>query len=176
MTQNNLYYLEQQTFQNKTILIDGSNFLLNRNSSLQKFQFLISLIRDFEPKEVITICDANLPYKIDITKLLKDKLIQLTPAGTQADIFLIQLANHLPDALIITNDLFREYDHAFTRNINFVRYFIVGDRILFNLDLTKKQEISINKQIEKKPEIEENSNYEFLDRIFKSTGEIKLYS
>jgi hypothetical protein len=179
MTSQHLIHLEEQKFTNRTILIDVSNFLLNKDSSVQKFRFLCTLLTNFDPNQIIAIADANLPYRMEIGDLIHENLIYLVPARTQADVFLIQLAHQLPDAIIITNDLFREFNSVFTQDLELVRFMIVGDTILFDLDLTKEPKAPMNQPLEQNsepsPELK-NSEYEFLERIFHSQGELELFS
>ncbi len=110
-----------------TVLVDGSNaaFLASsrargyrqaRYETLAKvLDFLASLRAEFPGVATEVLVDANLPYHVDDRDALERDIdagvIQLCPAGAQADAFLLEYARNCPGrAFVVSNDLFRGHE------------------------------------------------------------------
>ena len=106
------YQLEECFF-----VIDGANIALaNKNNDdegrLANLYLLIEKLRSLGIKNYKILCDPSLNYRIDnkekYSELNKNKIFYETPAGTEADLFILQYAK-LNNAFIITNDMFRKH-------------------------------------------------------------------
>jgi hypothetical protein len=100
----------------RTVVIDGANVAYEERSTggKPKLSNLLKVRRELEERgqEAIIIIDASLKYDIDdaeqLETLIRSQQVRQVPAGTDADYFIIQFAHEL-DALIVTNDRYRDY-------------------------------------------------------------------
>jgi hypothetical protein len=101
-------------------IIDGTNVCWYKTNQFYRpvLRNLILLIRELISKEIkkceIKIfCDASLRHTIDEPKKyeasLEKRLIIETPAGIQADNFILNYCFKHENTLIISNDLFKKY-------------------------------------------------------------------
>lgn len=101
--------------ESRTAIIDGSNIACLERSQAEnpKLSNILAvrkspMERGWEPTVIV---DASLRYEIDdrqqLDNLLDDQVIRQAPAGTDADYFIIELAER-QDGLILSND---EFDH-----------------------------------------------------------------
>ncbi len=111
----------------KIMIIDGSNVMRDgRNASFIRLQLSLNYCLDKEYDTTHVICDASLRHKINEPKdkelfeqMLKGKMkkikFQQSPAGTEADRFILKLGVNFNNAghkvKIMTNDLFRDFRH-----------------------------------------------------------------
>ena len=104
----------------KTVVIDGANVAYEERSAggKPKLSNLLKVRRELEERgcEAVIIVDASLKYDIDdqeqLETLIQSQQIRQVPAGTDADFFIIQFAHEL-DALMVTNDRYRDYAERF---------------------------------------------------------------
>jgi predicted nucleic acid-binding protein len=100
----------------EAIIIDGANVAYEEKSAggRPKLSNLLKVRRELEERgfEVIILVDASLKYDIDdqtqLESLIASQQVRQVPAGTDADFFIIQLAEQL-DARIVTNDRYKDY-------------------------------------------------------------------
>jgi hypothetical protein len=100
----------------KTVVIDGANVAYEERSAggKPKLSNLLKVRRELEERgfEPVIIVDASLKYDIDdqeqLETLIQSQQVRQVPAGTDADFFIIQFAHEL-DALMVTNDRYRDY-------------------------------------------------------------------
>src|ERR687889_2564416 len=100
----------------EVVIIDGANVAYEERSAggKPKLSNLLKVRREMEERgqEAVIIVDASLKYDIDdqeqLEKLIQSQQVRQVPAGTDADFFIIQFAHEL-DALIVTNDRYRDY-------------------------------------------------------------------
>lgn len=68
-------------------------------------------------EKILVLCDASLRYSIDNLKdyntLIRLGFIKETPAGVQADEFILSYCIEHDNSLIISNDLFRDFYSQF---------------------------------------------------------------
>jgi hypothetical protein len=104
----------------KVVVIDGANVAYEERSGggKPKLSNLLKVRRELEERgcEAVIIVDASLKYDIDdqeqLETLIRSQQIRQVPAGTDADFFIIQFAHEL-DALMVTNDRYRDYAERF---------------------------------------------------------------
>jgi Zc3h12a-like Ribonuclease NYN domain len=104
----------------KTVVIDGANVAYEERSAggKPKLSNLLKVRRELEGRgfESVIIVDASLKYDIDdqeqLETLIRSQQVRQVPAGTDADFFIIQFADQL-DALMVTNDRYRDYAERF---------------------------------------------------------------
>ncbi len=110
-----------------TILVDGSNaaFLTSlkvngyrqaRYATLAKvLAYLAGLRAEFPGVGTEVLVDANLPYHVDdrdsLERDIEAGVVQICPAGAQADAFILEYARNYPGrAIIVSNDPFRGHE------------------------------------------------------------------
>lgn len=102
--------------ESRSAIIDGSNIVYLELSQaedpkLSNIQAVrkAAMERGWEPTVIV---DASLRYEIDdsqqLEKHLDDQVIRQSPAGTEADYFIIELAER-QDGLIIFNDEYEQF-------------------------------------------------------------------
>ena len=104
----------------RMVVIDGANVAYEERSAggKPKFSNLLKVRRELEEKgfEAVILVDASLKYDIDdqeqLENLIRSQQVRQVPAGTDADFFIIQFADQL-DALIVTNDRYKDYAHQY---------------------------------------------------------------
>jgi hypothetical protein len=104
----------------KMVVIDGANVAYEERSAggKPKLSNLLKVRRELEERgcEAVIIVDASLKYDIDdqeqLETLIQSQQVRQVPAGTDADFFIIQFADQL-DALMVTNDRYRDYAERF---------------------------------------------------------------
>ena len=104
----------------KVVVIDGANVAYEERSAggKPKLSNLLKVRRELEGRgcEAVIIVDASLKYDIDdqeqLETLIQSQQVRQVPAGTDADFFIIQFADQL-DALMVTNDRYRDYAERF---------------------------------------------------------------
>ncbi|MDR2967183.1 MAG: Zc3h12a-like ribonuclease [Methanobacteriaceae archaeon] len=120
------------------VIIDASNlayYQIEENSK-PKLNNILSAVNVLEKNgsEFVIIADASLKHEIDDKKkfkiLLDEKAIEEVPSGTDADHFILNLAEE-ENAKILSNDLFREFFDEF-KDINSKRlpYSFKNDEII----------------------------------------------
>lgn len=105
----------------KTAVVDGANiaYIEKTHDGAPKMANIIAVRSVLEENgyEAIIIVDASLVYEIDdrpqLEALIQRQAIRQVPAETDADYFIIQIAEEL-EALLISNDQYKPYqkDHA----------------------------------------------------------------
>ena len=97
-------------------VLDGSNIAYTELSANgdPKVSNIVAVCRDLRDRgyRPVVIVDASLRHEIDdpdqLEALLDDQDVRQAPAGTQADYFVLEVADEL-GALVISNDGFDEY-------------------------------------------------------------------
>lgn len=111
----------------KLYLIDGTNVIhwdSFHNGCTLKNLLIITEYFEHCGMEYQVYFDASTPHRLRKTSAQEaaryDKLLKQhshrfrqVPAGTQADAFLLALADHNPDAVILSNDLYRDYQDRY---------------------------------------------------------------
>jgi hypothetical protein len=100
----------------EVVVIDGANVAYEERSAgdKPKLSNLLKVRGEMEGRgyEPIIIVDASLKYDIDdqtqIETLIHSQQIRQVPAGTDADYFILQVAQQ-HDALIVSNDQYKDY-------------------------------------------------------------------
>ena len=100
----------------EVVVIDGANVAYEERSAggKPKLSNLLRVRSELEGRglEAVIIVDASLKYDIDdqsqLETLIQSQQVRQVPAGTDADYFIIQLADQL-GARVVTNDRYRDY-------------------------------------------------------------------
>jgi len=98
------------------VVIDGANVAYEERSmgGKPKLSNLLKVRRELEERgfEALILVDASLKYDIDdqqqIETLIRSQQIRQVPAGTDADYFILQVADQ-HDARIVTNDQYKDH-------------------------------------------------------------------
>ena len=104
----------------EVVVIDGANVAYEERSAggKPKLSNLLKVKRELEERgfEAVIIVDASLKYDIDdqtqLESLIRSQQVRQVPAGTDADFFIIQLADQL-DARVVTNDRYKDYTQQY---------------------------------------------------------------
>ena len=104
----------------EAIVIDGANVAYEERSAggRPKLSNLLKVRCELEERgfEAIILVDASLKYDIDdqaqLQSLIASQQVRQVPAGTDADFFIIQLAEQV-NARIVTNDRYKDYAERF---------------------------------------------------------------
>ena len=101
----------------------------------------------------IIIVDASLKYEVDepqkLESLIEEQIVRQTPAGTDADYFILKTAAEL-DALVISNDEYEQYRDQYPRIKHFLLHFHLYDKVLLHHTLPRNQlKIKIKKLLER---------------------------
>ena len=100
----------------EVVIIDGANVAYEERSAggKPKLSNLLKVRRELEERglDPVVIVDASLKYDIDdqqqIEALIRSQQIRQVPAGTDADYFILQVADQ-HGARIVTNDQYKDY-------------------------------------------------------------------
>ena len=100
----------------EVVIIDGANVAYEERSAggKPKLSNLLKVRSELEERgfEAVILVDASLKYDIDdqsqLENLVRSQQVRQVPAGTDADYFIIQLAEQF-DARVVTNDRYRDY-------------------------------------------------------------------
>ncbi|GIV95603.1 MAG: hypothetical protein KatS3mg057_0260 [Herpetosiphonaceae bacterium] len=106
--------------QAKTAVVDGANiaYIEKTREGKPKVSNLVAVCRAIEEKglDPIVIVDAGLRYEVDdpdqLEALIDQQRVRQAPAGTDADFFVLQIAEE-EQGLVISNDLFEDYRDRF---------------------------------------------------------------
>jgi hypothetical protein len=120
----------------KVAIIDGSNVAYSvegQQASLRNIQ----LVRDKMIKKgfkAVVVVDAALRHHVDDVRgyqqMVDTGIIRQAPAGTDADYFILAFAREL-GASIVSNDRFRDREHAFPEALErIIRYMIVDGEVV----------------------------------------------
>ena len=98
------------------VVIDGANVAYEEKSAGGKPRLsnLLKVKREMEERgfDTVIIVDASLKYDIDdqtqMQSLIETQHIRQVPAGTDADFFILDIADQ-HGARIVTNDQYRDY-------------------------------------------------------------------
>ncbi len=120
-----------------TVLIDASNVAHSTEGEHPRLENIAIVVRKLreEGYTPVVMADAALRHQIDdkegYERRLDEGKIRQAPAGTDADYFILAFAREL-DALIVSNDRFRDRGEAFPEaHERMIRYMIVADEVVF---------------------------------------------
>lgn len=118
-------------------LVDGSNVAHSSEGDEARLHNIKLVVRKLiaEGYEPVVVADAALRHQIDdkegYERRVEEGKIKQAPAGTDADYFLLAFAREL-DAVIVSNDLFRDRAEAFPEaRERMIRYMIVDEQVVF---------------------------------------------
>ena len=102
------------------VVIDGANVAYEEKNAGGKPRLanLLKVKSEMEERgfDPVIIVDASLKYEIDdqsqMEALIESQHIRQVPAGTDADYFILEIANE-HDARIVTNDRYRDYQSRY---------------------------------------------------------------
>jgi hypothetical protein len=118
------------------VLVDGSNVAHSsegEQGKLANIRLVCDKLRE-EGYEPLVLVDAALRHQIDnraeYERMVDAGSIRQTPAGTDADYFILSFAREL-DASIVSNDRFRDRQKAFPDAANrLIRYMVVKGEVV----------------------------------------------
>ena len=128
-------------------IIDGANVILAKRDSsgkgmLSNIILLLSELENLGIKNVQVVCDASLRHDIDhkerYENFIRQNIITQAPAGTEADLFILQWARKR-NALIITNDQYKDHYARFGEGwikSKRITFSIIDDDIFFEPEIT----------------------------------------
>jgi len=114
-------FIPDLSFDKKRVIVDGSNVAWEELDEHNKPQIdnilsAIGILKKYGFKEIVVVADAALRYQIkdpkDLDSQSRSGRIKVLPAKVDGDSFILRLARDL-GALILTNDLYREYRDDF---------------------------------------------------------------
>jgi hypothetical protein len=119
------------------VIIDGSNVAHSSEGDVARLENIELVMRELQQEgaQPIVLADAALRHQIDrpeeFERMVESGVIRQTPAGTDADYFILSFAREL-DADIVSNDRFRDRVEAFpeTRE-RMIRYMVVNGEVVF---------------------------------------------
>ena len=117
-------------------LIDGSNVAHSTEGDAAHLAN-ITLVREKmeeEGYEPIVVVDAALRHQVDnrraYEEMVEDGRLRQAPAGTDADYFILSFAREL-DAVVVSNDRFRDREKAFPEaRDRVIRFMIVAGEVV----------------------------------------------
>ncbi|MHC1590843.1 MAG: NYN domain-containing protein [Candidatus Helarchaeales archaeon] len=125
------------------IIVDGSNVAFchkndKNKAMLSNLELLIEFLENLEGQYRLNheiIIDASLKYRIDrrskLEKYLRQGKINESPAGTQADQFILEYYNMEPSrTIIISNDNFRDYNFVAKEEFSLCKFMIINGKFL----------------------------------------------
>lgn len=104
-------------FENNKVIVDGSNIAWEELSDggkpkIENVTIAIETLEQYGFKDITVVADAALRYQIedphDLDQQVKRGTIKVLPAKVDGDSFILRLSRS-SGALILTNDLFKEY-------------------------------------------------------------------
>ncbi len=104
----------------EVVVIDGANVAYEEKSGggKPKLSNLLKVRRELEERgfDTVIVVDASLKYDIDdqvqLEKLIRSQQVRQVPAGTDADFFILEIANAC-GARIVTNDQYKDYSDRY---------------------------------------------------------------
>ncbi len=127
----------------KPIVVDGANvaYVETSDDDEPKVSNIIAVKKSLEAKgyDPIIIIDASLRHEIDdpqqLEALIDDKTIRQAPAGTDADYFILEVAED-DGANVVSNDDFSEFkdDYPWIKERRVPLMIIKGEVELYRLD------------------------------------------
>lgn len=104
----------------RQVVVDGANVAYEERSKsgTPRLANLVGLRKDLEDRgfAVIMIVDASLYHEIDdpdqLDALIDNGTIHQAPAGTEADYFVLKIADE-NNALVVSNDRFQQYQDEY---------------------------------------------------------------
>jgi hypothetical protein len=118
-------------------LVDGSNVAHSSEGDEARLENIAIVVRKLrrEGYDAVVVADAALRHQIDdkegYERRVAEGKIRQAPAGTDADYFLLSFAREL-DAVIVSNDLFRDRADAFPEaRERMIRYMILDQEVVF---------------------------------------------
>lgn len=120
----------------KVAIIDGSNVAHSTEGDAAHLAN-ITLVREKmeeEGYEPIVVVDAALRHQVDnrraYEEMVEEGTLRQTPAGTDADYFILSFAREL-DAVVVSNDRFRDREKAFPEaRDRVIRFMIVAGEVV----------------------------------------------
>ena len=122
------------------VVIDGANVAYEERSAggKPKLSNLLNVRNELEGRgfEAVIIVDASLKYDIDdqtqLETLIQSQQVRQVPAGTDADYFIIQLADQF-NARVVTNDRYKDYldDYPWITDRRLPYMIVKGEVVLY---------------------------------------------
>jgi hypothetical protein len=124
----------------EVVIIDGANVAYEERSAggKPKLSNLLRVRGELEERgfEAVILVDASLKYDIDdqtqLESLIQSQQVRQVPAGTDADYFIIQLAEQF-NARVVTNDRYKDYleQHPWITDRRLPYMIVKGEVVLY---------------------------------------------
>lgn len=129
--------MSQEDREAKVAIIDGSNVAYSTEGGSARLANILHVMEKLKEEgyDPVVFVDAALRHQIDDERAYEEMVdngtIRQAPAGTDADYFILSFAHEL-DAVIVSNDRFRDREAAFPDlGSRMIRYMIVNDEVVF---------------------------------------------
>jgi hypothetical protein len=120
----------------KVAIIDGSNVAHSTEGDAAHLANILLVREKMEEEgyEPIVVVDAALRHQVDqrreYEEMVEDGTLRQAPAGTDADYFILSFAREL-DAVVVSNDRFRDREKAFPEaRDRVIRFMIVAGEVV----------------------------------------------
>lgn len=120
----------------KVAIIDGSNVAHSTEGESAHLANIVLVREKMEEEgyEPIVVVDAALRHQVDkrreYEEMVEDGTLRQAPAGTDADYFILAFAREL-DAVVVSNDRFRDREKAFPEaRDRVIRFMIVAGEVV----------------------------------------------
>lgn len=125
--------------------MDLTNILHQGNgkkAKLTNFRLLKeALFKEYPESDVYYLADASTRHKIDdrtgYDRLCDSGCIIQTPAGEQADHYIITYASRIKNSIVISCDRFKDYSISDKLSLRIVPVVIIGDQVIFSKKITE---------------------------------------
>ncbi len=127
-------------------VIDGANIACeirdkDRKAKLSNIQLLVNKVESLGAQSCVILCDRSLRHDIDhkdeYMEYVHNNEIIETPAGTQADVFILKYAKK-HNAYVVSNDRFKDHYDSFSESWikqKRVPFTIIKDEIIFEKEI-----------------------------------------
>jgi hypothetical protein len=120
----------------KVAIIDGSNVAHSTEGDAAHLANILLVREKMEEEgyEPIVVVDAALRHQVDnrreYEEMVEEGTLRQAPAGTDADYFILSFAREL-DAVVVSNDRFRDREKAFPEaRDRVIRFMIVAGEVV----------------------------------------------
>jgi hypothetical protein len=127
-----------------SIVVDVANIMFQGKGKRAKLaNFLLvrcALEAECPGASIFYLADASTRYKVDdkdaFEELCEAGVILQTPAGEQADHYLLSYAERIPDCIVVSCDRFKEYELTEDMRGRIVPALIIGTQVIFSHKFT----------------------------------------
>ena len=137
---------EAEAATERVAIVDGSNVAHSTEGAAPRLENIMVVCEKLRADgyQPIVVVDAALRHEIDeraeFERLLDSGAIRQTPAGTDADYFILSFAREL-EAAVVSNDRFRDRKSAFSDVTDrLIRYMILNGEVVFEKRVHRRKD------------------------------------